>query len=260
MPILRGVQIDQPLGHEGRFGASRAALRAERDFVGEGGVNFAEAVGDVIRPGDAAPHHGGGDAGSNRRGVRAEIGVAGAAQRRDFAVARASEDAMLLVIAPLHGRAHVTVARIDPLDRAAQFMRQEQDQRHIRVDVALRAETAADRRRNHAHFVERDVEDVVAQDQAVVVRRLRAGVERVVAFDRVEGRQRAARLNRAVDGALVEDVDVYDDFGISNRLIGRFLYCRTSSRRSGCAGLPREAAARLRATASSASTTAGRTS
>ncbi len=57
--------------------------------------------------------------------------------------------------------------------------------------------------------------------QPVVVRRLAACVERVGAVDRVERRQRPARFDGAVDGALVDDVDVDDHLRIGDGSVGR---------------------------------------
>lgn len=220
---LGGVAVDEALHQERGLGAPAAALGAERDGVGEGGVDLAEGRVDVVHPADGASHQGGGDTGADRRGVGAEVGVAGAAHGGDAAVAGACEGDVLAVVAALDGGAHQPGAGVHPFHGPSERLGQEQDQRHVGVQVPLGAEAAADGRGDHPELVEGDAEDQRGEQEAVVVRPLGGGVEGVLAGDGVVVAHRAARFDGAVDGALVDEVEFHGDLGRGDGRVGAVL-------------------------------------
>ncbi len=117
------------------------------------------------------------------------------------------------VIAALRvGKERFVPAR-DPLHRPAQPPRRPDDQRLLRVVLALVAEAAADVARDDAQVRLGDAE-LLADVAADMVRRLRSDVERVA------GRRRAARLDRRAAQPVIHQLD----FDLATRARHRLLH------------------------------------
>src|SRR5205085_9193638 len=114
------------------------------------------------------------------------------------------------LIAPMNRRLHVLAPRLDPLAGLSRLHRNPTEQRLLRIDVQLRAEAAADLRRDDAQFVFRHA-DHERELRAQEVRNLRRRPDGEFLFARQITREHAARLDRhgretLIDDALLDDV------------------------------------------------------
>ena len=126
------------------------------------------------------------------------------AQRAHAAVAVGRERRRLELIAPCDRRDHVLAAGLDPLHGPAGEPRGLRERELLGVDVDLRAEAAADVRRDHAHLRLGDAADR-RHERPHEVRHLGRGVERELAARGDPVGDHAARLQRDRREALVVD-------------------------------------------------------
>ena len=93
----------------------------------------------------------------------------------------------------------------DPFDRPAQPFGGPQHQHVLGIEEQLHAEAAADIRRHHPDAVLRHVEDLLGEQVAQEMRALRRAPQRVSILARVVLADRAARLHRVDDDAVVDE-------------------------------------------------------
>ena len=133
----------QPVHEEAALEAARAAIGAGRRLVGHHRVRLQVQVRDAIRPGGELR-----DIAHRRHAVRPHIGADVdpdvAAQAEDRAVAVERDLEIAFGLARMGDRHEMLAAVLDPFHRMAVLARGEGDQEILRVELAARAETAAD--------------------------------------------------------------------------------------------------------------------
>ena len=149
-PHFRGVQpevgchqVDHPLAEKISLEAARPAIGAGRRAVGHHDRGLAGEVRDAVGAGqelDRAYRH---DAAIGA-GIGAEIGDDLAAQGEDRAVALGRDLQRTHDVARVVGRHQVFLAVLDPFDRAARAAARDRNQVVLGVELAARAEAAAD--------------------------------------------------------------------------------------------------------------------
>ncbi len=118
------------------------------------------------------------------------------------------------LVAAVVGVGHVLGAGLDPLHRPAELAGERAHERLLAVGVELRAEAAADVRRDHAQLVLADPEHA-GEDEPGDVRDLGRRVQGDPAAARLG--DRAARLDRAPRGPVVHDPVLQHDVGLRER-------------------------------------------
>ncbi len=124
------------------------------------------------------------------------------ADRSDLPVRGRRERDLLDHVAPVVSRERVLRALLDPLDREAGPLRDDDPERLLRVDLELRAEPAADVRRDHAQL-RLGHAGRKRKRHARDVRDLRRGEERHLTGGRERLGEHAARLHRVRDQPLL---------------------------------------------------------
>ena len=165
---MRG-HVDQPLAEEIGLEAARPAIGADRRLVGQLQRDVDVDIRNAIGPGHELR-----DVARADRAVGAHIGADVdedvAAQAEDRAVARAGDLDVAFRLARMVDRHQMLAAVLDPFHRAADLARRERNQEILRIELAARAEAAAD-------IVLDDLDLVFRQDRAssASVRRLKNG-------------------------------------------------------------------------------------
>ena len=198
---LVGEPVHHQLDPVGGLRAARAADRVGGHLVRE----HAREVQVDVRDPVAAAHHREAQLRDERREqllVGAEVGDDLHPERRDRPVALRPQRHVVDLVAAVVARRHVLRARLDPLHRPAEPLREREDEHLLAVGLELRAEAAAHVGRDHAQLVLRDAEHA-GEDEPRDVRDLGGRVEReLVAADLAD---RAARLDRGARGAVVHE-------------------------------------------------------
>ena len=163
-------------------------------------------------------------------------------------------DVARLLVAEEHFR-----ARADPLHRAAELLRREQQRAVFRIGVEAHAEAAADLLGHHAHLLRRHAEHR-RQLPAHRPDALRGGVQEVHVLRRIVGTHRRARLHRVADHARVVGAQLHHARRPARTRPRSRRRRRRRSRAPGCRARRRAAAARPSASASARSVTAGSSS
>ena len=162
----------------------------------------------------AAAHHREAELRDERREqllVGAEVGDDPHLARGERAVALRAELHVVDLVAPVVARGHVLRARLDPLHRPAEPLRERQHERLLAVGLELRAEAAADVGSHHAQLVLGDAEHA-GEDEARDVRDLGRRPEREVVAASLG--DRAARLDRRARGAVVHEAVLHRDVSL----------------------------------------------
>ncbi len=207
-----GQHVDHPLEHEGRFRASRPAVRLDRRRIRVDTVDVFLHRRHHVRPRQHEAVQDRGNARRRGRDIRAHAGPHRATQAQDLPVLGRRQLHVLDVIAAVRGRLIVLRPRLDPLHRTSQLHRAERGH-EVALDLRdLAAESAAHFRRDHPQTVfghaghER-------HDEAHDVRVLRRVPQRELAGCRRELRHRATRLHGGRDQPLLDDPVAHDDIG-----------------------------------------------
>ena len=207
---LVGEPVHHQLDPVGGLGASRAADRVRGHLVRE----HAREVQVDVRDPVAAAHHREAQLRDERREellVRAEVRDDPHPAGRERAVALGAERHVVDLVAPVVARRHVLGARLDPLDRAPEPLREREHERLLGVGLELRAEAAAHVGCDHAQLVLRNAEHS-GEDEARDVRDLGGRVERELVA--AELPDRAARLDRRTRGAVVHEAVLDGHLGL----------------------------------------------
>ena len=143
MPRSRRHHVEQPLAEEIGLEAARPAIGADRGLVGQLQRDVDIDVLDPIRP-----RHELRDVARADRAVGAHIGadidIGVAAQPEDRAVARAGDLDVAFRLARVVERHELLAPVFGPFHRPADMARRERDEEILRIELAARAETAAD--------------------------------------------------------------------------------------------------------------------
>ena len=134
--------------------------------------------------------------------IGALIGVGAPAQREDRAVLVARDLQFAFGITGMIGGEQMLAPILDPLHRPAAEARRERDQEVLRIELAARAEAAADVVLHHADGAFRQTE-MFCQHAPVEERDLGGAVDGQLTARRIPFRQQPARLHR--DGAVALD-------------------------------------------------------
>ena len=220
---LARTDLDQPLDHEGRFRPPGAAIRIDRHGVGVDRIDLAIDVRDAV----LARQQGRVEIGRHRRRegrhVGAEIGDGLRAQAGDLAFGVERHLGMGDVVAAVRvGEEGFGAIRI-PLHRPVHLARRPEADDLFRIDEDLRAEAAADVRRDHAQLVLRRHADEGRDHEARDVRVLRRVPQRQRVVAGIVIGERGARLDRVRHQAVVDDVELGDVLGARERRLGRLL-------------------------------------
>ena len=108
-----------------------------------------------------------------------------------------------------------------PLDRPADLPRRPRHQNVLAIEEELHAEAAADIGRHHPELLGLHLEHALGDQALDRVRALRRGVEDVAVFLDVEVAERAPRLHRIDDDAVVDEVELDHLVGLGEGGIGR---------------------------------------
>ena len=193
MPRSAADHVEQPLAEEVGLEAARPAIGADRRLVGHPQRGVDRDVGDRV-----GPRHELGDVARADRAVGAHVGahvdVGVAAQAEDDAVAAAGDLDIDLRFAGVVHRHQVLAAVLDPLHRPPDMARGERNEEVLRVELAARAEAAADVVLHHVDGVLGKA-DLLCQDAPVEERHLGRARDGEPAVGRVPLRQHAARLH-----------------------------------------------------------------
>ena len=218
-----GRAVEQLLDQKGRFRPPGAAIGRERNGVGEDGMRDGMHRRNLIDAGRQAyrkqRHH-------HRRAeyMRAHGVQRADAQAENLALVVEREFAGDDLIAAVRIAEKRLRARRHPFHRpAADAARRPRHQRVLRIAAVLHAETAADIRRDHAHFRLGDFQHLAGDGGTGAVRILRGRIERViVAFGMIMA-DRGARLDRIGADARVVQLELDDVLGLGKGGVGRVL-------------------------------------
>ena len=262
---LAREHVHRALDEVGRFGTAGAAIGVGRRLVGEDlgqrRANRRDVVGPVRHQ-----HRQRRDRRRQQHVVGADVGDQPHLQAEHLAVLARRDVDVAEDVAPVRGRDERFGSILDPLDRHAELLRHHRADVLLGVDVDLRAEAAADFRRDGADLVL--AEAVHRRDhrlQDVRVLRRRPDGHRLLA--RLPVRQHAARLHRVRHQAMVDHALADHHLGVGERLVDGGVVDRREIRRdTGAARHQRDREvvrevlvdhAGLPVIASSGSTTAG---
>ena len=109
------------------------------------------------------------------------------------------------------------------LHRLLQFARGDREQRIFAIGKQLGAEAAADVGADHPHLLDRDLQDVLAQDVAQAMAALAADRQRQMIALGVVFADRGARLHEVRDHARIDDRDFGDRMRLGEGRLGRLL-------------------------------------
>ncbi len=199
--------VEQPLHLVRDLRPAGAAIGADRHGVGEGNAHRQLQGRDVVdRAGDARP-----GGGRHPRAVVAEIGADIGdvldAHAEDPAVGIERHLAMGDMVAAVHVGEECLLPVGTPFDRPAEALRGPRDQHRFRIELAAQAEAAADIGRDDAHLLFRHLEGDIGHAVLHPDDALRRRVERVFFLLRVPFADRDARLHRAADDAVVDEIE-----------------------------------------------------
>src|SRR5437868_5948080 len=198
-----GDQIYRALDDVSGFGSARAAVGVGRHLVGEDACDVDLYRGDFVRAGEHQARQGR-DGRREQLVVRAEVCDDVVAQARQSAVQLTADLYLADLAAPVNRRLHVLAPRLDPLGGPAQSHRNPSEQGLLGVDVQLRAEAAADFRRDDTELVFGDA-DHQRDLRTHEVRYLRRRPEGQLLLSRKVSCQHPARLHRDGREALIGD-------------------------------------------------------
>src|SRR5262249_12880230 len=140
---LGGGEVEQPLAKEVGLVASRPPISPGRRLVAYRQRDVDADVGNAVRAGEHLRDVAGGG-----RTVGADVGAlvggGAAAQRSNRAVPLAGDLELAFGVAGMIGGGEMLAAILDPLHRTAGQARRERDQEILRIELAARAEAAAD--------------------------------------------------------------------------------------------------------------------
>ena len=221
-PKLARRDFDQPLDHEGRFGTSGAAIGIDRHRVGIDRIHLAIDRGDVVLPRQQRRIEIGRHRRREGRHIGAEIGDRLHRHADDLVVRVEAELGMGDVIAAMRvGDEGFRTVR-GPFHRTRDLLRGPQAHDLFRIDEDLRAEAAADIRRDHPQLVLGRNPDKGRDHQPRHMRILAGGPEREMLPARIVFGDRRARLDRIRHQAIVDEVEPRDVLrGLHRGVIGR---------------------------------------
>ena len=229
--VLRDAEIhadlvDEPLDHVRGLGPSGAAVGVHRGGVGERRGHLRVDRGRRVLPREQRRVQDRRDARGERRQVRAHRGRRVHAHREELAVLVAGHLGVRDVVAAVRIREKAFAALGRPLDRAIDALRRPDHRRLFGVEVDLRAEAAADVRRDHPHLVLRQAEHERGHEQALDMRILVGDIERIAVVGAAVRSNRRARLDRVGDQPVVDDVELRDvrglgEGGVHRRLVAQ---------------------------------------
>ena len=162
--------VEQPLAEEVGLEAAGPAIGADRRLVGHqqrdieidirNAIRTRHELRDIARADRAIGAH-----------IGAHVGIGVAAQAEDRAVLSAGDLDIAFRLARMVHRHQVLAPVLGPLDRPADMARGERDQKILRIELAARAEAAADVVLHHVDGVFRQP-DLLGEDAAVEERHL----------------------------------------------------------------------------------------
>ena len=217
--LARG-RFHQPLHHVRRFGAARAAIGIDGNGVREDRFHLRVDRGRGVLAGEQRGVQNGRHARRERRQIRAHVGGRVDAHAEELAVRVHGQFGLGHVIAAVRVRDERFRALGRPLDRTADFLRRPRQRDVFRIQEDLRAEAAADVRRDHAQFRFRQRQHERGHQQALDVRILIRDVERVAVVLHGIARVDRARFDRVRDQAVVDDVERGDVRGLGEGGVG----------------------------------------
>ncbi len=161
--------------------------------------------------------------GPEGRQIRAHVADQVDIHREEFAVLGERHPRGRDIVAALRIAHEVLGAIRGPAHRLLQFARGDRQQRVFAIGKQLGAEAAADIRADHPHLLDRNLQDVLAQDVAQPVAALAADRQGQVIALGVVFADRRARLHEACDHARINDRDFGDRMRFRERLVGGLL-------------------------------------
>ena len=205
------ADFDQPLDHEGRFRPAGAAIGVDRHGVGIDRIDLAIDLRDVVlarqqRRIEISRHR-------RREGrhIGAEIGYGLGAKAEDLAVAVEGHFSMSDMSRPCASVRNAS-ERSETHFTGRPTLRRPQSDDFLRVDENLRAEAAADVRRDHTQLVLGRHADEGGDDETSHMRILR-GFHSVAGHSRNHIGDRGARFHRVRHQAIVDDIEPGDVLG-----------------------------------------------
>ena len=228
--------IDDAFDHIRGLGTARTAISIHRHGVGPGTLHVAVGRRDDV---GAAEHRRvviRGDCRPERGVVRAHVGLGADAQREELRVLVERELDMCQVIAAMTIADERLAAIRSPVHGTADALRRPQHDHVFVVMKGLRAEAAADIRRDHADLGFRRLQRGGGQQHALHVRILRGQPERVLLLAVVVLAGGGARLHRVADHAAVDEIELRDmrrlrERGFGGRLVADLPVERDVARR-----------------------------
>ena len=221
-PELARGRIHQPLDDIGGFGPARAAIGVDRHRVGEDGADPAMERLDIV---EARQHPGAamGDIGREGREIGAHVADQVDVHGEEAAILRQRHFRRGEIVAAL-GIAHEMLGAIGgPADRLLQLARDNRQQRIFAIGKQLGAKAAAHVRADHAHVLDRNLQDVLAQDIAQAVAALAARRQRQMIALGVIFADRRAGLHEACNDARIDDGDFGDRMRLGEGRVRRLL-------------------------------------
>ncbi len=222
-PHLARRLVDDALELERRLRAPGAAIGVDRHRVGEDRAHVHVDERRQVGPRHQRAVQPGRDRRREGRQIRAHVRQRVGAHGEELAVLVQRQLDLRHVVARMRVRHEGLGAGRGPLDRTADLLGGPGDEGLLGVVVDLGPEAAADVRRHDAQLVLGNAEHEGAHQQADDVRVLRRREERVLVVGVVELADRAARLDRVRDQAVVGQLQRRDVVRAADRLIDGLL-------------------------------------
>ena len=211
----------QTLDDVGRFRPAGSAIGVDRRGVGEHRRHLAIDHRRRVLTREQRRVQNRRDARRERRQIRAH-GCGGVhAHREELAVLVHRQLGDRDMVAAVRVRHERLAAIGSPLHRPVDLLGSPGDDHVLGVQIDLRAEAAADVRRDHAHLVLGQAEHEGRHQQALDVRILIRDVQRVAVVGAVVARYRRARLDRIGHQAVVHELELGDVVRRGERLVDR---------------------------------------
>ena len=207
--LARG-DLDQPLDHEGRLWAPRAAIGIDRRGVGIDRVDLGIDVRDGILSRQQCRIEIGRHRGGEEREIGAHIGDCLDPDTDDLAVGIGGHFRRRDMVARMGHRQELFRAIGGPFDRPVDLAGRPDADRLLGIDIDLRAEAPADIRRDHPELVLWRDADEGGKHQTRDMRVLARRIERQLIIADIVVANRRPRLHGIGHQAIVDDVELGD--------------------------------------------------
>ena len=223
LPELPGRHLDKPLDDEGRLRPPRAAIGVDWRGGRVDAFDLAVDRRDVVLARQQRRVQIGRHRAGEGRQIGAEIGLSLHPHRQDLAFVVKGELRMGEMVTAVRVAQERLGAIGHPLHRPADLLRRPDADRLLGIDEDLRAETAADIRRDHPQLVLGCDADEGRQHQPGHMRVLAGGIERERLGAAVIVADCGARLHRVGDQPVVDDVELGHVLGAGKGRVSRRL-------------------------------------